>query len=94
MSKYDDSDILSYLKKDKLKQMGKQIEDYLDFVDKYLFIEGCTDEEYKRIKKNIKKVIKKLKKGKDLETILDVEKIEECAREDMSFASEYLEGFD
>jgi len=92
-SNYDDSDIISMIKKQKLKEMGNQILEFIDFVDRFLFIEGCTDEEYQNIIKRAKRTAKRLKKGKDLDKVFDVERLEECAQEDPSFAREYLNDY-
>ena len=87
----DYDDLIGSIKKEKLKQMADQIDNFIKFVDKFLFIEGITDEEYQRIIKHAKKASKRLRKGKDLDKVLDLEKIEECIQEDSSFAAEYLD---
>ena len=84
-------DILDYIKKEKLNEMADQIENFVEFTDRFLFIEGVTDEEYKQIIKSTKKAVKRLRKGKDLDKVFDVEKIEECMQEDPSFAAEYFD---
>ena len=86
-----DNSILSALRKDKLNEMADQIDQFIEFVDKFLFIEGCTDEEYKKIIKRTKKASKRLRKQKDLDKVFDVEKLEECIMNDTSFANEYLD---
>ncbi len=87
----DENEILNYIKKSKLTEMADQIEEFVEFTDKFLFIEGVTDEEYKKIMKHIRKAVKRLRKGEELEKVFDVEKIEECYQEDPSFAAEYME---
>lgn len=92
MSKsHDDNEIINSIKKEKLKEMANQIDNFLDFVDKFLFIEGCTKEEYEKCMKHSRKAASRLRKGKHLEKVFDVDKIEECIQSDPNFVNEYLD---
>lgn len=86
-----ENEIIAAIKPEKLKEMADQIDNFLDFVDKFLFIEGCTNDEYEKYMKKARKAAKRLRKGKDLDSVFDAEKIEECCQNDPNFASEYLD---
>ena len=47
-----------------MKSMADNLENYLNIIDNYVIIEGITKEEYDDAVKKIKKLIKKLRKGK------------------------------
>ena len=47
-----------------MKSMADNLENYLDIIDNYVIIEGITKDEYDDAMKTVKKLIKKLRKGK------------------------------
>ena len=55
-----------------MKAMAKNFKEFLDIVDSKLIIEGITQDQYDNARKQIKKLIKELKKGD--ENALDLEK--------------------
>ena len=55
MAKYDQK---------KLDYIADSLEAYLDISTSYVIIEGITEEEYEDAVKTVKKLIKKLRKGK------------------------------
>ena len=55
-----------------MKAMAKNFKEFLDIVDSKLIIEGITQDQYDDARKQIKKLIKELKKGD--ENALDLEK--------------------
>lgn len=46
-----------------MKTMAKNFKNYLDIIDRYVIIDGLSEEEYKEAKKEVKKLIKHLKNG-------------------------------
>ena len=46
-----------------MKQMAKNFKGYIDIIDRYVIIDGISEEEYKESMKTVKKLIKHLKKG-------------------------------
>lgn len=46
-----------------MKQMANSLECYIDFIETYAIFEGITEDEWQKNVKNIKKLIKKLRKG-------------------------------
>ena len=89
-SHYVDDEILKMIKPEKLDELADQIENYMNHMDKFVFVEGITDKEYQKIEKAVKKAVKRLRKRRDLHKVFNIEKFEECCREDPSFAHEYL----
>lgn len=55
-----------------MKAMAKNFKEFLNIVDSKLIIEGITQDQYDDARKQIKKLIKELKKGD--ENALDLEK--------------------
>ena len=49
---------------DLMNDMADNLENYLSIVDRYIIIEGLSKEEYDDAVKTVKKLIKKLRKGK------------------------------
>ena len=47
-----------------MTKMAENLENYLDIIDNYVIIEGLSKEDYGQAVKTVKKLIKKLKKGK------------------------------
>lgn len=47
-----------------MTKMAENLENYLDIIDNYVIIEGLSKEDYDQAVKTVKKLIKKLKKGK------------------------------
>lgn len=47
-----------------MNDMADNLENYLEIIDNYVIIEGITKEEYDDSVKVVKKLIKKLRKGK------------------------------
>lgn len=47
-----------------MNKMANDLENYIELIDSYVIIEGITKEEYDESIKTVKKLIKKLKKGK------------------------------
>jgi hypothetical protein len=46
-----------------MSAMADDLENYLDIVDRYVIIDGITEEEYNESVKTVKKLIKNLRKG-------------------------------
>ena len=46
-----------------MNAMADDLENYLDIVDRYVIIDGITEEEYNESVKAVKKLIKNLRKG-------------------------------
>lgn len=86
----DDNEILQMIKPEKLDELADQIENFMNHMDKFVFVEGITEKEYKKIEKATQKAVKRLRKRKNLEKVINAEKLEECCREDPSFANDYL----
>ncbi len=87
---YDNDEIIQLIKPEKIDKLADQIEEYMGYVDKYLFFEGMTQKQYKKKKKAIKKAVKDLRKRKRLHLYFDSETIDRLAHEDHTFQSEYL----
>lgn len=47
-----------------MDSLADNLENYLNIIDRYVIIEGLPKEEYEKNVKTIKKLIKKLRKGK------------------------------
>ena len=47
-----------------MKKMADNLENYIDIIDRYVIIEGITQETYDHSMKKVKKLIKKLRQGK------------------------------
>lgn len=47
-----------------MKRMAEDLENYLEIIENYVIIDGLSKEEYDDAVKTVKKLIKKLKKGK------------------------------
>lgn len=58
------SDVTLKYNQKKLDMMANNLEEYLDLVENYIIIDGISEEEYKDAVKTVKKLIKKLRKGK------------------------------
>lgn len=56
-----------------MNDMADNLESYLEIIDKYIIIEGLTKEEYDDSVKKVRKLIKKLRKGKG-EDVFDEER--------------------
>ena len=56
-----------------MNRMADNLENYLDIIENYVIIEGITEEEYEKSIKTVKKLIKKLRKGKG-EEVFDEER--------------------
>lgn len=63
-----------------LDKMADSLEAYLDIITNYVIIEGITKDEYDESVKTVKKLIKKLRKGKGDE-VFDKERYLEALRE-------------
>ena len=50
-SHYVDDEILKMIKPEKLDELADQIENYMNHMDKFVFVEGITDKEYQKIEK-------------------------------------------
>ena len=87
---YDNDEIIQLIKPEKIDKLADQIEEYMGYVDKYLFFEGKTRKQYKKEKKQIKKTVKDLRKRKRLYLYFDSETIDRLAHEDYTFQQEYL----
>lgn len=70
------------------KEIGKVLEDYLDFAKKYLIFPDLTKEEYESAIKCVEKAAKKLKKGKS--SPMNKERLMEAV-ENGDIPEEYLE---
>ena len=46
-----------------MNAMADDLENYLDIVDRYVIIDGITEEEYNESVKTVKKLIRNLRKG-------------------------------
>ena len=46
-----------------MNAMADDLENYLDIIDRYVIIDGITEEEYNESVKTVKKLIKNLRKG-------------------------------
>lgn len=86
----EEDEIFSYLKKEKLKEMADQIEEFINTVDKFLFLENVTEKEYKKAMKFARKCVKRLRKGKKLHKIFSKKKLEECIQNDPNFEREFM----
>ena len=71
MAKYDQK-TMDYI--------ADSLESYLDIITSYVIIEGITEEEYEDAVKTVKKLIKKLRKGKG-DDVFDKERYLEVMRE-------------
>ena len=60
--------------------IADSLESYLDIITSYVIIEGITEEEYEDAVKTVKKLIKKLRKGKG-DDVFDKERYLEVMRE-------------
>ena len=87
---YDNDEIIQLIKPEKIDKLADQLEEYMSYVDKYLFFEGKTQKQYKKEKKAIKKAVKDLRKRKRLFLYFDSETIDRLAQEDHNFQTEYL----
>ena len=87
---YSNKEILSMVRLDRLDALANQLEDFLTFVDTFLFFEGMTKKEYKKTRKKMKKIIKRFRKRKKLYEVLNIDNIEKYAIEDSQFSKEYL----
>ena len=63
-----------------LDKIADSLEAYLDIITSYVIIEGITKDEYDESVKTVKKLIKKLRKGKGDE-VFDKERYLEALRE-------------
>ena len=63
-----------------LDKIADSLEAYLDIITNYVIIEGITKDEYDESVKTVKKLIKKLRKGKGDE-VFDKERYLEALRE-------------
>ena len=63
-----------------LDKMADSLKAYLDIITSYVIIEGITKDEYDESVKTVKKLIKKLRKGKGDE-VFDKERYLEALRE-------------
>ena len=61
--------------KAKMKKMADNLEQYIELIDNYVIIEGLTKEEYDDAVNTVKKLIKKLRKGKGEKMPLSREQI-------------------
>ncbi len=59
-----------------MKAMADNLENYLNIIDSYVIIEGITKDEYDDAVKTVKKLIKKLRKGKG-DDVFDKERYRE-----------------
>ena len=64
-----------------LDSMADSLESYLDIITSYVIIEGITKDEYDESVKTVRKLIKKLRKGKGDE-VFDKERYLEALKED------------
>lgn len=64
-----------------MNNMADDLENYLDIIDSYIIIEGITEEEYEESMKTVRKLIKKLRKGKGDE-VFDKERYLELLKDD------------
>ena len=87
---YDNDEIIQLIKPEKIDKLADQLEEFIGYVDKYLFFEGMTRKQYKKKKKAIKKAVKDLRKRKRLFLYFDSETIDRLAHEDYTFQQEYL----
>ena len=60
--------------------IADSLESYRDIITSYVIIEGITEEEYEDAVKTVKKLIKKLRKGKG-DDVFDKERYLEVMRE-------------
>ena len=63
-----------------LDSMADSLESYLDIITSYVIIEGITKDEYDESVKTVRKLIKKLRKGKGDE-VFDNERYLEALKE-------------
>jgi hypothetical protein len=70
-----------YTKEDRklAKQMGENLETYIDTIDRYVIIENLTKEDYDEQMKKAKKLIKHLKNG-ECEKVFNYERFQEAKR--------------
>lgn len=64
-----------------LDSMADSLESYLDIITSYVIIEGITKDEYDESVKTVRKLIKKLRKGKGDE-VFDKERYSEALKEE------------
>ena len=70
---------------DLMNDMADNLENYLSIVDRYIIIEGLSKEEYDDAVKTVKKLIKKLRKGKG-DVVFDEERYRDLIREESNLS--------
>jgi len=70
---------------DLMNDMADNLENYLSIVDRYIIIEGLSKEEYDDAVKTVKKLIKKLRKGKG-DDVFDEERYRDLIREESNLS--------
>lgn len=89
MSK-SDKGILYAIRKEKRKEMARQLERTLEFIDLFFFIEGLPNSDYKKLMSKVRDTAKCLKEGTHLGKILDEDNIKEMALTSPEFANEFM----
>ena len=64
-----------------MNNMADDLENYIDIIESYIIIEGITEEEYEESLKTVRKLIKKLRKGKGDE-VFDKDRYLELLKDD------------
>lgn len=64
-----------------MNRMADDLENYIDIIESYIIIEGITEEEYEESLKTVRKLIKKLRKGKGDE-VFDKDRYLELLKDD------------
>lgn len=62
-----------------LEKLADSMEEYVDVIERYVIIEGVTEEEKKQYIKTIRKAIKKIRKG-DYEDVISKKRYHEFLR--------------
>ena len=62
-----------------MKNMASNLEDFIDTVDRFVVIEGLSEENYKKSRKTVKKLIKHLNAGEG-EKVFDKDRYLEAMR--------------
>lgn len=70
---------------DLMNDMADNLENYLSIVDRYIIIEELSKEEYDDAVKTVKKLIKKLRKGKG-DDVFDEERYRDLIREESNLS--------
>jgi hypothetical protein len=88
--RFTDEDWENPFPQEKLNLMADQLETYIEMYDNLLYCQNLTKKEYEEAVSEIKKAIKKLRKGKNLETVFDIDRVEESIANDPIFVKTWI----